>query len=134
MTLENNKSCIEFLEEDRERLACELQIDQQERSKVKDFLEKQKALELTMGTMKVHIRELETEREKLGSKCEAQQVTIASLEEQEELKSSKVEMLEAMVRSLMENSGTNPNEPSSLPPGSRMKSSQRKWRVLLSGS
>jgi hypothetical protein len=104
MTLNNNKSCIERLDDERQRLSRELVVDRQEQMRMEDFLGRHKAMELTMEIMKSHIQDLEVEKEGLVSKCEAQHAVIASLEEQEELKVAKVEILEGMVRALMKDS------------------------------
>jgi chromosome segregation ATPase len=104
MTLKNNKSCIECLDDERQRLSRELIVDRQEKMRMEDFLGRHRAIELTMKIMKSHIQDLKVEKETLVSKCEAQHAAIASLEEQEELKAAKVEILEGMVRALMKDS------------------------------
>ena len=96
MTLDNNRACIEYLDEDRQRLSAILEETRQH----EDSFERQKAMQATMTMMKQYIKHLEKEKEHLRIQCTEQQDSILSLSEERDLHASKADMLAGMVRQL----------------------------------
>ena len=96
MTLDNNRACIEYLDEDRQRLSAILEETRQH----EDSFERQKAMQATMTMMKQYIKHLEKEKEHLRIQCTEQQDIILSLSEERDLHASKADMLAGMVRQL----------------------------------
>jgi hypothetical protein len=69
---------------------------------VEVILTPEKAFDMTMKNMKIHMEALEDDREQLAMKCKDQEKKISSLGNDNELLEVKLEMLEELFRSLNE--------------------------------
>jgi hypothetical protein len=67
-----------------------------------EILTPEKALDMTLKNLKVHVECLEEERQRLSLKCKSQSGAIASLNKDNELKEVKINMLEELFRSMNE--------------------------------
>jgi hypothetical protein len=74
--------------------------DDNDNDDVEVVLTPEKALDMTMKNMKIHMEALEDDREQLAMKCKDQEKKISSLGNENELLEVKLEMLEELFRSL----------------------------------